>query len=1323
MQGLTRHRFILFATLMYALSALVWIFLSDHLLALFIDIHSIMMLSTIKGVFFVVATAALFYLAMHAVPGDSSVYSPNLLASLEEGTRQSQRASWLSYGLSFVMTIAMLATHQSLSTATHAKPILMLLIFPVVISAMLGGLWSGLLSTLLAASGFAYFSLKLNSHLYVDEPIELMRFLFFLVNGCAISVMSEMLRRSLGKDDVQRRLLDAIVSGASDAIFVKDLEGRYLLVNRAASGYVGKPVRDMLFLTDFDLFSTETAQFLTQKDAAIIKGGVTQTDEEVVQTTSGQSLVFSVTKGPILDQDGKIYGLFGISRDITDSKHKQLQLAQSERKLKEAQQNAGIGNWEWHIPSNTHTWSEQIYLIYGRDTSLPPATYPEVATYFTETSWKALSAQVENCLACGESYTCDVEIIRANGSLGWILVRGQAIHDTAGNIESLHGTVQNITDRKRIELQALFNEERLQLALDANQDALWDWNIVTGKVFRSPKFYAITRTRAEDDAHDFSFFEQTIYVDDLANVLDMIAQHREGKSEYLEFEFRLASSITASPASTRWLRVKGKVVKRDDQGNPLRLVGTLSDFTERRQIDENLRVVLEDAGVAIWITDVKGQFLFANVSACELTGYSRAEVFRLTISDLIGDEAKQFLPAHLQLLETQKFIRKDWPVQRKSGDIVQVSLNTKRLSDGRYIAFGRDLTEEQLAQAVLREREQTLARVLEGADQGYWDWNVKTNHFVVSSRWETMLGYQPGEMRVATENWPELVHTDDLPKAMESIRRHMLGEVANHEVEIRCRTKSGEWRWILVRGRIVERDMDDHPLMMSGTHTDITEKKQLEQAQKDAVAVFSSSYEGIMVVNKEGKITKVNPAFSRISGYSEQDVVGESPKILSSGRHEANFYRQLWQEVTENDFWRGEIWNRRKSGEVYVELLSISVVRNELGETSHYIGVFSDISQIKAHEAELDRIAHYDILTGVPNRRLLGDRLGQAILSANRSAQSLAVCFLDLDGFKAVNDKYGHQVGDQLLIGVTHNLRDVLRANDTLARLGGDEFVILLSDITSTVECMQVLDRILTAVSRPVQVEEFEICVSGSIGVSLYPDDNVDADSLLRHADQAMYMAKNAGKNRYHLFDPESDRKAQVHRNYLELLTHALQRNEFVLYYQPKVDLQNGRLFGAEALIRWNHPERGMLSPIEFLSHIYGSSLEQKVGEWVIRTALAQGEIWHQQGLHVGLSVNISADHFLQDDFCAHLNQALSLHPQMPATCFELEILETAAIADIDQAVSILKHCRQLGVHFALDDFGTGYSSLTYLRKLPVDTIKIDQSFVRNMLVDGDDLG
>jgi diguanylate cyclase (GGDEF)-like protein/PAS domain S-box-containing protein len=501
------------------------------------------------------------------------------------------------------------------------------------------------------------------------------------------------------------------------------------------------------------------------------------------------------------------------------------------------------------------------------------------------------------------------------------------------------------------------------------------------------------------------------------------------------------------------------------------------------------------------------------------------------------------------------------------------------------------------------------------------------------------------------------------------------------------------------------------------------ERRRAEEGQRLAASVFASSQEGILISDAENRIIDVNPAFTRITGFAREEMLGRDPGCLSSGRQDKEFYAAMWAAIETQGGWQGEIWNRRKSGEAYPELLSINAVTDDRGRVRHYVGVFSDITTYKAHEAELDRIAHYDVLTGLPNRRLLGDRLDQAIARARRSGRILAVCYLDLDGFKPINDRYGHDTGDRFLMEIARRLQRVSRGDDTLARLGGDEFVLLWNDIQQDSECIVALDRILAEVAAPMMIDGAQMAVSASIGVTLFPRDNADADSLLRHADQAMYRAKEDGKNRFHLYDPEHDRQVRARRDMLRRLGEALQQREFVLYYQPKVHLTEGTVIGVEALIRWQHPEQGLLAPGEFLDYLAGSELEAAVGEWVIDTALAQVAAWNEAGLDLQVSVNISPDHLQRPDFVERLAGALARHPAVARDQLELEILESAAIGDMDSASRILADCLALGVRFALDDFGTGYSSLTYFRKLPVHTLKIDQAFVRDMLDDPEDLG
>ncbi|EHQ53429.1 diguanylate cyclase/phosphodiesterase with PAS/PAC sensor(s) [Ectothiorhodospira sp. PHS-1] len=395
-------------------------------------------------------------------------------------------------------------------------------------------------------------------------------------------------------------------------------------------------------------------------------------------------------------------------------------------------------------------------------------------------------------------------------------------------------------------------------------------------------------------------------------------------------------------------------------------------------------------------------------------------------------------------------------------------------------------------------------------------------------------------------------------------------------------------------------------------------------------------------------------------------------------------------------------------------------VDDELGQL---VNAFNDlIRRISIHQHELDRMAHYDILTGVPNRRLLADRISQAIARARRNRSPLAICYLDLDGFKPINDRFGHAMGDRLLLVIADRLKALLRADDTLARLGGDEFVLLFNNLDDANEAHSLFERMLTAVAEPAILDSVCVRLSASMGVTFFPRDDHDADTLIRHADQAMYQAKEAGKNRYAVFDLDQSLRHQSRMEFIKSMATALQDGQFLLHYQPRVDLVSGRVTGAEALLRWQHPQRGFLLPGSFLGELNGSELESQVGRWVIEQALWQMANWKDQGLHLHISVNVSADHLLEPGFADYLEAALARHPQLPRESLECEILETATFSDLYQAGSVIARCKKLGVRFALDDFGTGYSSLAYFRSLPVDVLKVDRSFVMDMLEDPNDL-
>jgi diguanylate cyclase (GGDEF)-like protein/PAS domain S-box-containing protein len=500
------------------------------------------------------------------------------------------------------------------------------------------------------------------------------------------------------------------------------------------------------------------------------------------------------------------------------------------------------------------------------------------------------------------------------------------------------------------------------------------------------------------------------------------------------------------------------------------------------------------------------------------------------------------------------------------------------------------------------------------------------------------------------------------------------------------------------------------------------EKKQAEEKLKRAASVFTFAHESIMITDASGAITEVNDTFSRMTGYTLKEVLGRLPTILQSELQPPGFYKKLWAKVAAKGQWHGEVWSRHKNGTDYAVRLTTSVVKDSFGTVQHYVSLCTDITLMKEHHGQLERMAHYDALTNLPNRVLLADRLSQSMVQCQRRNQSLAVAFMDLDGFKAINDLHGHNVGDKLLIQVAQRMKDALREGDTLARIGGDEFIAVMVDLENTEDSEPLLKRLLKAAADPVCLNDSTMQVSASIGVSFYPQDHVDADLLMRHADQAMYVAKQAGKNRYHFFDTAQDDAIKTQGQSIGDICSALDKRELTLHYQPKVNMHTGEVIGVEALIRWQHPIRGLVPPLEFLPAIEGHIISLQLGEWVIDTALKQIDQWRNVGINLPISVNISAYQLQQSHFTTRLAGLLAAYPKVPSGCLELEILETSALHDISQVSKTMNACHKLGVRFALDDFGTGYSSLTHLKRLPAYLIKIDQSFVRDMLEDTDDL-
>ncbi|NOQ17082.1 MAG: EAL domain-containing protein, partial [Methyloprofundus sp.] len=500
------------------------------------------------------------------------------------------------------------------------------------------------------------------------------------------------------------------------------------------------------------------------------------------------------------------------------------------------------------------------------------------------------------------------------------------------------------------------------------------------------------------------------------------------------------------------------------------------------------------------------------------------------------------------------------------------------------------------------------------------------------------------------------------------------------------------------------------------------ERSKTSEQLKLSDRVFSNTHEGIAITDVNKNIIEVNPAFCEITGYERHEVIGKNPSMLSSGQQSSEFYQSMWNTIDEKGHWQGEVWNRKKTGELYAELLTISSLKDINNQVINYVGMFTDITHSKQQQEKLNLMAHYDVLTELPNRALFVDRFNQAIAHSKRTKTQLAVCFLDVDNFKPINDNFGHEVGDQLLIQVANRISCCVREGDTISRQGGDEFALLLSDISSYAQCEKTLIRILNNLSQPYDIKGVNHSITVSCGVTVYPSDNSDIDTLVRHADQAMYKAKQSGRNQYQLFNTAHAQEAVQKHLRLDEIKQAIINHELVLYYQAKVNMRTGDVYGAEALIRWIHPKKGLIPPLDFLPLIDGTELEIEIGNWVLKQAVQQIAIWHEMGIKLQISVNIASYHLQSNNFFSYLETLLENYPEIKSSLLQLEILESSVLSDVTIISHIIKRCQtELGVSIALDDFGTGYSSLTHLRSLPANIIKIDQSFVRDILDDPND--
>lgn len=628
---------------------------------------------------------------------------------------------------------------------------------------------------------------------------------------------------------------------------------------------------------------------------------------------------------------------------------------------------------------------------------------------------------------------------------------------------------------------------------------------------------------------------------------------------------------------------------------------------------------------------------------------------------------------------------------------------------------------EQLHLEQLRDREERLKLALWATGEHYWDYNLVTGK-LQRFQPERSPSDEPNLPDVDQTDLDRVTHPDDMPQVRERLQQYLDGHVDMYRSEHRVLGIGGGWVWMRARGRAVERDGDGRVLRIAGTALNITRDRRVERERQIASAVLRSMNEAVTVLDREFRFISVNPAFTHMTGYESDEVVGRGAELLDSSQHDPAFYRHIRDIVMRQGRFSGEMWQRRKDGEEFLCSIEASTLHEADGQWQFHVAVLSDITQQKRAEQELRYLANFDTLTNLPNRTLLSERLSRAIVRARREGSRIAVLFLDLDRFKDINDSLGHAAGDRILRSAATRLQQTVGEHHTVARLGGDEFTVVLEDLESADEADRTAREIIMAFEAPLSIDERqEIAISPSIGISLYPEHGQVPTELLKQADTAMYQAKAAGRRTYMRYAEDMDVTIRQRATISGALRKVIERGELHLVYQPRLALDTARITGVEALLRWSSEEHGEIPPTDFIPLAEESGQILEIGEWVLREACKTLHRWRQHGLdHLNMGVNVSVLQLLRGDFPAVVRRVLvdtGVSPQM----LELEITESVLMANAEQTASRLQAFREMGVSLAIDDFGTGYSSLSYLKRLPITTIKIDKEFIGDLTRDPDD--
>ena len=1025
--------------------------------------------------------------------------------------------------------------------------------------------------------------------------------------------------------------------------------------------------------------------------------------------------------------DGSPLRSLGTVQDITERKSLEDELFASEQRWKLALEGAGQGVWDWDLQTGEVHYSTLYKQMLGyADAEFPgrmeeweKRVHPDDIELLLEKHRAHFNGETPD-------YIAEFRMQCKDGSWKWILSRGMVTQrDAEENPLRIIGTHSDISKRRRMEEEVGQREREFRSLAENLPDNIARWD-TSGRILYSNPTHQRTLGKPACDLIGKTHNE--VFTDGRYDPVDEAIAGVVASGEAV----KTVRQHVQNPDGGMDIHDISLVPEYDEEGNILSVLGigrNMTDIYRMQQAlaarEQEFRSLAENSPDPIYRYNRECRYLYVNAAASRVLGRPATTLIGCSLDDKTcpgPDEAGMLTAAIRQVFANGKSgtVSVDYANRTYHMLLVPERDETGRMAT--VLGIGRDMTDIYDMQEALAAREREFRTLAENSPDSIVRYDRECRFVYVNLRFEKWMGLHLEELKGKTP-----MEVPDFPEAefFQGRVKKVLETGCADEFEHDVKRANGGWAWTLI-SIFPEFDVAGNVVFVEVLSRDISARRRMEENLRMAASVFDAMREGVMITDSMGIILDVNPAFTQITGYRREEVLGARPSILSSGQQDKKFYFSLWKELVKKGYWSGEIINRRKDGEIYTEYLNITSVSDNEGGEIRYVGVFTDISLSKQQERLMEFVAHHDALTSLPNRALLSERMQQAISYSSRTGAMFAILYLDLDGFKPVNDRFGHDVGDETLIEIARRLKDALRSSDTVARIGGDEFVLLLLEQENKKECEYTAHRILDSMAQPIEINDYQIALSASIGISIYPSDGADSDMLLRHADQAMYVAKRSGRNQFVFASQNINDQTKCYSRLAHELRIALTQKQISVYYQPIVEVKTRRVVKAEALARWFHPELGAVSPAEFIPVAEDAGLIQELGDQVFKQAVQFIQEWNRVSslentapLKVG--VNCSPRQFNSHDGLKGWVEYLYTQG-ISGEFLDVEITEGLLLDDSPRIIKQLNQLQSDGITISLDDFGTGFSALSYLKKFDIDYLKIDRSFVQELEHNPDDI-